>query len=415
MKCFLILSLMCAGLFSKDISPLYISKAKSFTGDALDSFNRIDSLNRAAAPVWKKVYEEGAAYESLTPKEKELLDQVDGPDGPDEWAKSIYDISPQLFMSNCDDVAYSKNYRASSTLPSTSKYSYDISNIRDADLSTAWVEGEKGYGIGTRIYFTPDVTSWVRDSYMEGKSTVGFDIHLYNGYVKSPQAWRNNSRVKTALLGSVQGDTLGTLHIADTMGLQFFSVDLPVELLNRECYFEIVDVYKGEKWDDVAVTEFHFHDPGCCVAAGTAVTMADHSGKAVETLAVGDSVLTLDENGKQVPAAVLEMAALPHKNCWDISFGKTILTITDDHPVRLHDGSWGTVRGGVSPYLNGEMTKKLAAGDQISHQNGTVKISGITAVKRALETFTITKLSRGKQFFANGVEVAVEPLRPADK
>lgn len=405
---YLLLFLLCTSLLSKDLYPSYIARPRSFVGEALDSFKRVDSLNRAGTPVWKKVYEEGVSYESLTKEEKKLFDHVDGPDSPAEAAQSIYDVSDELYMSNCDDVAYSKNIRATSTLSSSSKYSYEISNISDADLSTAWVEGEEGYGIGTRIFFTPDVTSWVRESYLKDFTTIGFSIHLYNGYVKSPKAWRDNSRVKTALLGVVKGDTIGTLHISDTMGLQFFSIDLPVELLNRECYFEIRDVYRGDKWDDVAVTEFHFHNPGCCVALDTDITMADSSLKKAGDIAVGDSVLTRDKSGAPVAAEVQRIVLTPHDNCYRVAFADTALIITDDHPIRLSDGSWGTLRGGKSPYLKGENAVKLKPGMVLSHRTGDAEIITITRVKETIETFTITQTSRGNLFFANGIEVAVE-------
>ena len=74
---------------------------------------------------------------------------------------------------------------ASSSLMSAHGINYSPNNIHDLDFQTAWIEGVPGYGIGESItYHFPPQNPRITE------------IIVVNGYVKSEQAWNDNSRVK---------------------------------------------------------------------------------------------------------------------------------------------------------------------------------------------------------------------------
>ncbi len=146
---------------------------------------------------------------------------------------------------------------ASSELKAQGTNTYEAKNAHDLSYETAWVEGVSGYGIGEYLEY-----------HVQPENPRITEIIIVNGYVKSPGAWKNNSRVKT--LKMYMDDKLhAILELEDTMAEQHFKVD-PIGYGDRQNFdllkkkasfkmkFEITDVYKGLKWDDTAITEIYF-------------------------------------------------------------------------------------------------------------------------------------------------------------
>ncbi|TAD92078.1 MAG: hypothetical protein EAY75_03350 [Bacteroidetes bacterium] len=146
---------------------------------------------------------------------------------------------------------------ASSALQAYRGINYLPKNIHDRNYKTAWIEGAPGYGIGEYITYhfpphNPRIT----------------EIKIVNGYVKSPLAWRNNSRVKKLKM-YVDGKPFAILNLADSRQEQYFKFE-PIGYGDREdleqlranpwwsIRFEILAVYKGNKYDDTAITEIYF-------------------------------------------------------------------------------------------------------------------------------------------------------------
>ncbi len=292
-------------------------------------------------------------------------------------------------------------FSATSTYPNSSRNTYEASNLEDWDLSTAWVEGREDYGLGEKIYFT----FWAPCDYRDD-GIVERTFKIYNGYTKSESSWRNNSRVKTLILGH-SDSAIATLNLEDIREPQSFNITLPITYDSTELYFEIADYYAGDKWSDVAITEIVAADGGCCFAAGTMISLADGSTSTIESIAKGDSVLTLDAEGNQIIAEVLSTVEVVHTNCFTVSFGDNEITLTEDHPLLRKDGEWVTVRGGYSSYVHGE-TVQLQEGDTVQTENGEAVITEIIAIERAVNTFAIKELSVGSVIFANDIAAAVE-------
>ena len=144
---------------------------------------------------------------------------------------------------------------ASSFLKSNYKtINYLPQNAHDLSYETAWVEGVEGYGIGESLTYSfpprhPRIT----------------EIKIINGYVKSEKVWRENSRVKQLKL-YINGVPTALLNLEDNRNQQSFTVK-PIGNSDRNnlkekpwwtLKFEITEVYKGEKYEDTAITEIYF-------------------------------------------------------------------------------------------------------------------------------------------------------------
>ncbi|MCB9227679.1 MAG: hypothetical protein H6578_10995 [Chitinophagales bacterium] len=142
------------------------------------------------------------------------------------------------------------NMTASSSLESQKGISYDIDNMEDGDPSTAWVEGKNGYGIGEQINIT-----------FQGVDTLDilfYEIGLNNGYCKSKETWEANSRVKKAILKKNSEPKL-ILNFLDSMYPQIFKWDTYyMTVTNGDVVtIEILEVYKGEKYEDTAISDLY--------------------------------------------------------------------------------------------------------------------------------------------------------------
>lgn len=146
---------------------------------------------------------------------------------------------------------------ASSELKTFKGIEYSASCAHDLNYKTAWIEGIPGYGIGQYLvyHFPPENPRITK-------------IIVVNGYVKSEKVWKENSRVKKLKI-YIDNKPYAILNLADTRQEQTFSFD-PIGNGDRENWeklkskpwwtmkFEIMDVYKGEKYDDTAITEIYF-------------------------------------------------------------------------------------------------------------------------------------------------------------
>lgn len=146
---------------------------------------------------------------------------------------------------------------ASSQLKSQGSNTYDAGNAHDLSYKTAWVEGVPGDGVGEYLLYnflaeSPRIT----------------EIIVVNGYVKNERAYFDNGRVKRLKM-YVNNKPYAILNLKDQRCEQRFKVD-PLGNGNREdieklkgqpgwsLKFEILEVFKGLKYDDVAVSEIYF-------------------------------------------------------------------------------------------------------------------------------------------------------------
>jgi hypothetical protein len=146
---------------------------------------------------------------------------------------------------------------ASSELKQQGENNYSAKNAHDLNYKTAWIEGVSGYGIGQYlVYHLPPENPRITK------------IIVVNGYVKSDKAWTENSRVKKLKL-YIDDKPFAILNLEDVKNEQIFTFN-PIgngdranfKLLKTKPWwtmkFEIMDVYKGKKYDDTVISEIYF-------------------------------------------------------------------------------------------------------------------------------------------------------------
>lgn len=164
-----------------------------------------------------------------------------------EVVESIWDV----IDGGCSWYCGGGNYlvKASSSLREQNGISYQASSANDLNYKTAWVEGKADEGIGEYLEY-----------YFKNKSPRITKIIISNGYMKSEAAWKNNNRVKKLRLYA-NGKTIGILNLEDSRTDQAFEVGTlghnsdGTDLVLK---FEIMEVYRGDKHNDTAITEIYF-------------------------------------------------------------------------------------------------------------------------------------------------------------
>lgn len=149
-------------------------------------------------------------------------------------------------------------FKASSSLDPVGSNSYMANNAHDFDVTSAWVEGKPGHGIGEYIEYTIDMTP------DNASKNLGItQIILANGYKKSKAIWQENTRVKRLKM-FVNGKPYGFLELLDAFEFQFIDIGkimLPPQKITT-IRFEIVEVYPGSKFQDTAISELLFDGVG---------------------------------------------------------------------------------------------------------------------------------------------------------
>ena len=222
---------------ASDLFPT-VGEMFDFSPKAIQDFND----QRAKYEKVLKAFEAGQA----TQEELEAVEY-------DDTISDIYDIlgGGCSFYCGCQyDTVIS-----SSSLAPQGKFTYSADNAADLWYETAWVEGKAGNGIGEWIEYqlppnNPRITT----------------IIICSGYIRTRQAWEENSRVNKLAL-SINGHPFTTLHLDDIYAEQSFDVGEigwsrqegteagtePIKLR-----FTILDVYPGSKYSDTAISEIYF-------------------------------------------------------------------------------------------------------------------------------------------------------------
>ena len=177
----------------------------------------------------------------------------------DETRSSIWESYGASIANNWYDCVYEPHgnnaitVEASSVLASQGKINYESNNIHDFNYKTVWSEGNSSYGIGETINFkfpknNPEINT----------------IIITNGYVKSNSLYKNNSRVKKIKV-NVNNDFSFYLNLEDVSSNQHFYIKEIGGKYDSNWFieFEILDIYKGDKYNDVVITEINFDGVGC--------------------------------------------------------------------------------------------------------------------------------------------------------
>ncbi len=162
-------------------------------------------------------------------------------------------------------------YSATSTLK-VNNYDYSAENLNTIDFTTAWVEGVEGYGVGEKITIKMQERGWIDLSmigysgdfengyYTEERTDLYNELtgfYIVNGYAKSDELFKANSRVKKMKL-TLDDKESYFIELEDTMKPQLFKIDYKQDASNHikpiNATFEILEVYEGEKYKDTVIT-----------------------------------------------------------------------------------------------------------------------------------------------------------------
>lgn len=139
--------------------------------------------------------------------------------------------------------------------------SYPPENVIDGDLATAWVEGADGEGRDEWIYVAFD-----NDDPIEA-------LVIRNGYQKSDEAYRDNNRVRDALVefddGSVESFTLMDENYTEQV------VVLSEEKRSSSIRLYIQSAYLSEDGIDTCITEIGILESGMDYPSGAEIVYAD--------------------------------------------------------------------------------------------------------------------------------------------
>lgn len=156
---------------------------------------------------------------------------------------------PQMRIRDCYDrqfgpaAAPSAQLCVSSLLAPQAGNSYAGGNLADNRPETAWIEGERGDGIGQTLRFAFQAPTQINA------------ILLANGYTKSPSIFTKNSRVRALRVQSSTGYD-STVRLQDQGAMQRLNIPAlgPVTWIT----LTLQDVYPGSRYRDTAISEIQF-------------------------------------------------------------------------------------------------------------------------------------------------------------
>lgn len=296
---------------------------------------------------------------------------------------------------------------ASSYLKNDEKISYSPVNVHDFHLFTAWVPDTTKGSIGEKVHF-----------YFAPFSPRVNEIIIYNGYIKNTYLWKANARVAKFKL-SINGRAIAILALKDLNNAQSFKIK-PVQSTdstkNLILTLEIIEIYKGDIYKDVVVSEINFNGLDVhCFAAGTQISMADSSTKSIEQIGIDDWVMTFDTvTNRLVGNQVAKIIQARHTNLIKLKFSDREIITTDDHPFWTAGKSWASINPNKSNanYEQDTEVKQLVAGDKIfvASENCYTELIEVEKLEGEQMTFTL-ELKNGNSFVANGLLVKTEMVK----
>ena len=228
MKYLLILALLYGGTAQSQIKNFYPKKVvkPDLSAKREKDINRQNELLQKKTPTASEQKELNILLEKYGEVVENAWDIIDG---------------------GCSWYCGGGNYKIKASSSLNDSYKAEFAN--DLSYKTAWVEGKKDEGIGEYLEY-----------YFKNDSPRITEIIISNGYMKSEETWKNNNRVKKLKL-YVNGVPFGILNLKDSRTDQYFSVGTLGHNKNGTdliLKFEILEVYKGNKYNDTAITEIYF-------------------------------------------------------------------------------------------------------------------------------------------------------------
>ena len=277
--------------------------------------------------------------------------------------------------------------KASSTLSSQGKFNYKVDNLA-GDPTTAWVEGKKGYGIG---------------EWFEVKAISVNNI--YNGYQASPKSFIDNSRVKKMKIYK-DDKPICILILKDEMGRQGFMLpDDPDHSEQHRYRFEILEVYPGKKFEDVAISEIDY--VLCCMAAQTTINYPGGQ-EQINKIKTDQSISIYDEKKDQlISGFVTKVISIKHQILYKVKTISHEIIITDDHP--LFEKTFGFTSlnrlikaKNVSSIFELIDQVEFKVWDEKQNKSIFESLISVSKIDSYQDTYSIKGIKNGEYYLANG-------------
>lgn len=315
----------------------------------------------------------------------------------------VYDFFPyKIFSSSCFD-----------------EKKYSIKNIYDNSFQTAWAEGVEGDGIGEYFEFYLNNNKLKNEDLRESSLNNIYSIEIFNGYVKSTKTFKENNRVKK-LKVYLNNVPWVILELKDSSSKQIFYLGdkyIDVKKLKNQnisnddlvLKFEIMEVYRGTKYQDTCITEVMSLTNGFCFPKSSKVTMSENTYKNIEDLQMGDKVLSYDEKTKTFfEDEIVSLEYSMHNNYIEYDFGDKKIVATDDHPFLSTKGFVSLSPNSSKKYKGYEDIEKIKIGDILIFNDENRELKNIKVLNKKEMGYTITKLKEGNTFIVEGAVVGIE-------
>lgn len=354
--------------------------------------------------IWQKALDQNAKINSgdlnyglLSQPEKTMIDSLEMMYGP--MTQGV----------GCSWYCGGGPYKVSSSsyLQEQGKSTYLPDNLHDFDLITAWVPDSKGGIIGKKVNF-----------HFKPFSPKVNKVTIYNGYIKNKELWQINSRAKKLKL-YINNKPYANLELQAVTASQSFKID-PIQSTDSTkdlvLTFEVIEIYKGTKYDDLAISEINFDGLDVhCFASGTKILMTDKSEKNIELIKTGDSIFTFDNQTNQLfKTAVTQLVTTRHSNLIKLIFDDREIIVTDDHPFFTDNKQWSSVNPDKSnySYLQDKFVTQLSINDKVfvPSDNKFIRLKNIEQLAGEQLTYTI-EITTGDSFVANGLLVKTETVK----
>ena len=135
--------------------------------------------------------------------------------------------------------------RASSSHPEESNMNYDAARITDGKLTTAWIEGESGSGLG----------SWIEMDLGEEKTV--HKLKIWAGFWYSRDYWRRTNRPQEIEVRWSDGSS-DRFQLPDEMVPHEFVLDTPRPTTSARVILR--GVHPGNTWLDTAISQVQLFD-----------------------------------------------------------------------------------------------------------------------------------------------------------
>ncbi len=217
------------------------------------------------------------------------------------------------------------------------------------------------------------------------------------------------------------------LNLQDVRNEQIFTFS-PIGNANRDDWellatkpawtmkFEIMEVYKGARFEDCAISEIYFDGIDVhCFGKGTGITMADGSVKPIEEIRKGDWVMSYDLATQSLkPVAVTRLIEKQHASLIKLILNDREIICTADHPFYTEAGEWAAVDAAKAnmAYLQQLTVKTINSGSRlfIPSEKRFCSVQRIEKIKGPLPTYTL-ELAGADNFIANGLLVKTEIIK----